>query len=104
MSAEKSAAGPQVKPNQALIVGRIQEVRKGQGEFYTVIKMPTVDEYSSSEPVEVSSKSRLGNPGEDVRVLVQLGGYIRTAEVKDKETGELLKMKFTTVRLRAVAE
>lgn len=74
-----------LQPGQALIVGRVSEVKKTENAVYTIIQTPAPDSYSHPGNHEVSSRRLIGKPGEDVRVLVQLSGYRRTYKDKHGE-------------------
>lgn len=77
---------PQLKPNQAYICGRVNEVKRSENGVYTIVNSPAADSYSHPGNHEIASKALIGKPGEDVRVLVQLGGYRRSYKNKHGET------------------
>lgn len=98
-----SAVSPQtIKPGQVLVIGRFSAVRKHQDTFYHLAQLPAPDEYSSPATVEVISKTRLGQTGDDCRVLCRLGGFKRTWQQKDKQTGEELTIATADIKLYAV--
>lgn len=76
---------PSLKPGQALIVGRVAEVKRTENAVYTIIQTPAPDAFSHPGNHEVLSSRLLGKPGEDVRVIVTLGGYRRTYKNKHGE-------------------
>lgn len=82
--AEKSPVGAL---GQARIAGRIQSLRRvssgGDTTFRTVFKLPALDAYSSPATVEVRSKERLGQVGDELSVLVNIGGYPRSYMTKN---------------------
>lgn len=79
-----------VKPMEVIIAGRIDASRRYEGMTYTRILTPAPDAYSRPQVVEIRSKSRLGDKGEEVTIRAQLGGYTRKPyKFTDKETGEL---------------
>lgn len=77
---------PSLKPGQALIVGRVSEVKKTDTAIYTIIQTPAPDAYSHPGNHEVTSTRMLGRPGEDVRIIVNLGGFRRSYKNKHGET------------------
>ncbi len=77
---------PALTVNQALVMGRIQDVRRTEnGGVYTIIASPAPDSFSHPGQHLVSSSRLLGKPGEDVKIRVQLGGYRRTYTDKHGE-------------------
>ena len=76
-------------PMQVLVRGRIDAVRRHDKTTYTRIITPAPDPYSRPQTVEIRSKQRLGQPGDEVAQLATLGGYARKPfRGIDKETGE----------------
>ena len=74
---------------QVMVKGRIDARRRHEQTRYTRIVTPAPDPYSRPQTVEIRSKSQLGEIGDEVTVLAQLGGYTRKAfRMTDKETGE----------------
>ena len=75
-----------VQLGQARIAGRIQGVRRvtanGSTVFRTLFKLPAADQYSSPATVEVRSDERLGSTGDELSIVVNIGGYPRTYESK----------------------
>lgn len=76
---------PQLKPGQALLVGRISDVKRTDKAVYTIVQTPAPDSYSSPGNHEIMSTRMIGKPGEDVRVIVSLGGYRRNYTDKHGE-------------------
>ncbi|MFJ2989650.1 hypothetical protein ACIPF8_17430 [Collimonas sp. NPDC087041] len=78
-----------LRPNQAVIVGRIDNVRQfevqGKRTFETRVIQAAVDQYSSPSAVAVMSHTKLGNPGDDVQALVSVAGF--RDNYKDREGG-----------------
>jgi len=88
MSALPTEITPQnrsLKAGQALIVGRVSEVKRTDSATYTIIQTPAPDSFSHPGNHEVTSTRLIGKPGEDVRVVVNLGGYRRTYKNKHGE-------------------
>lgn len=80
-----------VKPMVVFVRGRLEKSRSYEGKRYSQILTPAPDAYSRPQLVEVRSKSKLGDVGEEVSVTCLLGGFARKAyQAKDKETGEVL--------------
>ena len=77
---------PSLKPGQALIIGRISEVKRTENRTYTIIQTPAPDSFSHPGNHEVTSNRLIGKPGEDVRVVVNLSGFRRSYKNKHGET------------------
>lgn len=75
-----------LKPGQAFIIGRVSEVKRSENATYTIIQTPAPDAFSHPGNHEVSSSRLIGKPGEDIEVVVQLGGYRRSYKNKHGET------------------
>lgn len=73
---------------QARIVGRVTNVRSrvsgANKVFYTLMKLPAPDSYSSPSTVEVRSTERIGSVDADLSIIVNIGGYPRSWEQKDE--------------------
>lgn len=88
---------------QVLIRGRIDAVRRHDKTTYTRIVTPAPDPYSRPQTVEVRSRQRLGQTGDEITVLAQLGGYTRKPfRSTDKETGEVTMVTPVDLTLDAV--
>lgn len=87
MSAVPSEIGrPSLKAGQALLIGRVAEVRRTENAVYTIINTPAPDSFSHPGSHLVTSKRLIGKPDEDVRVTVQLKGYNRSYRNAHGET------------------
>ena len=74
---------------QVHVKGRIDARRRHDKTTYTRIVTPAPDPYSRPQTIEIRSKGSLGQVGDEVVVLGQLGGYTRKPfRSTDKETGE----------------
>lgn len=90
-------------PMQVLVVGRIDAVRRHEKTTYTRVTTPAPDPYSRPQTVEIRSKQRLGQPGEQVTQLCLLGGYARKPfRSTDIETGETTMVTPVDMTLDAV--
>lgn len=90
-------------PMQVLVVGRVDAVRRHDKTIYTRIITPSPDPYSRPQTVEIRSKQRLGQPGDQVTQLGLLGGYARKPfPSTDKETGETTMVTPVDMTLDAV--
>lgn len=85
-------------PNQAVVVGRVTDARKTEKGWVTIIASPAPDSYSHPGQHEVWSESKLGTPGEDVRVRCQLSGYRRSYKDRNGETVYTVDNKLAAVR------
>lgn len=89
MSAVPQTVAPAVQPLRVVIKGRIEAQRLHEGWRYTRIICPAADAYSRPETVEVRSKGRLGETGEEVTCSAKLGGYTRKPyRSTNRDTGE----------------
>lgn len=80
---------PGIQPMHVAIKGRIELSRVYEGNRYTQIMTPAADAYSRPQLVEVRSKAKLGERGDEIMVTAKLGGYARKPYTfTDKETGE----------------
>jgi hypothetical protein len=90
MSDQQPAAKPAMKPNQSVIVGRIDSVRQfevqGKRTFETRVIQPAPDEFSSPTAVGILSLNRIGGTGDDVKVLVNVAGFKDSYKSKDGES------------------
>ena len=59
-------------PMQVLVRGRIDAVRRHDKTTYTRIITPAPDPYSRPQTVEIRSKQRFGQPGDEVAQLAEL--------------------------------
>ena len=90
-------------PMQVLVVGRIDAVRRHEKTTYTRVTTPAPDLYSRPQTVEIRSKQRLGQPGDEVAQLATLGGYARKPfPSTDKQTGETTMVTPIDMTLDAV--
>ncbi|WP_374676439.1 hypothetical protein [Ideonella sp.] len=73
------------------LVGRIEDVRRTNGQsgavFLHLVKLPAADQFSSPATVLVRSEQRCGEAGAVFDQLVQIGGYARSYQVTDDESG-----------------
>jgi hypothetical protein len=74
-----SAPKQQMRPNQVLIVGRINYLggfdSSGKRVHEARIAIPAADQFSHPGAVMVQSSYRLGSIGDDVRVLCEVTGF-----------------------------
>jgi len=74
---------------QVFVKGRIDASRRYEKNHFTRIVTPAPDPYSRPQTVEIRSKQRLGQTGDEITVQAMLGGYTRKPfRSTDKETGE----------------
>lgn len=79
-----------IVPMRVLVAGRIENSRSHDGKRYTHVMTPAADAYSRPQLLEIRSKARLGEKGEEITVSCVLGGYQRKAyQAKDKNSGEI---------------
>ena len=92
---------------QALVAGRIVSRRRiatqDGAKFLTILKLAAPDEFSSPQTIEVKSSEQLGEVGDVARCKVRIGGYGRTYDRKDEDTGEVRKVQTANITLEVVA-
>ena len=92
-----------VKPMEVTIIGRIDAARRFEKTYFTRFTTPAPDAYSRPQVIEVRSKARLGDVGDEVTVQAKLGGYTRKPyRVTDKDTGETSMVTPVDLTLDAV--
>lgn len=89
----------QLGKNQAVIVGRVREIRRSDNATYTVVVLPAPDEYTQPQTIEIVSRSMIGRPQEDVTCKVSINGYAKKFQRKDGTDGLSV-----TVRLQAIED
>lgn len=88
---------------QVFIKGRIDAARRHEKTTYTRIVTPAPDPYSRPQTIEVRSKQRLGQAGDEITVQAVLGGFTRKAyRATDKDTGEVTMVIPVDLTLDAV--
>lgn len=103
MSAVPQTVAPAAQPLRVFIRGRIEAQRVHEGFRYTRIICPAADAYSRPETVEVRSKARLGETGEEVTCTARLGGYTRKPyRSTNRDTGEITNITPVDHTLNAV--
>jgi len=83
--------------NQALVRGRVIEVKRGDAGVFTSIMLPAPDSYTQPQAIEIRSKQLLGKPNEDVSVRVVLGGFRRSYQDKHGEKAYATNITLTAV-------
>lgn len=68
---------PALAANQAVIRGRIIEVKRTENAVYTDVVLPAPDQYSQPQNVRIVSNRLLGKPGDDLTQRCALKGYRR---------------------------
>lgn len=100
MSAQpQELSRPSLVKNQALVVGRVREVRRTDNATFTVVTLPAPDEYTPPQTVEIASRGMIGRPQEDVTIKVAIGGYGKKFTRKDGTDGLQV-----IVQLRAIED
>ena len=78
-----------VQPMLVRVAGKIDESRVYDGNYYSKLITPAIDEYSSPSVVEVRSRRSLGTVGDVVDIFCNLGGYrAKSYTYVDKQTNE----------------
>lgn len=103
MNASVAPASGKLNPMQVVVRGRIDASRSHDKTRYTRVITPAPDPYSRPQTVEIRSKAQLGQRGEEVTVLAQLGGYTRKPfRSTDKDTGETTMVTPVDLTLDAI--
>jgi len=90
-------AAQTLKVNQIVIQGRIDHVSKFEDKFEHVVLTPAPDEYSKPSYMRVNSSSRLGQKGDDVKVLCTFNGWPNNYTNKNNEMVHDVKGFFIAV-------
>lgn len=95
---EVGTRAPALKPGQAVLKGRVvarsRAISTQDGRrFLTVVALPAPDEFTSPSTVELRSREALGQSGDAVSVVVQIGGFRRSFDLTDQVTGEKVKVQ-----------
>ncbi|MFZ6813347.1 single-stranded DNA-binding protein [Undibacterium sp. Rencai35W] len=101
----KPADRKEPTPMRVYVKGRIEQSRLFDGSRFTRIITPAPDAYSRPQVIEIKSKQRLGEKGDEIAVVCALGGYQRKPyQVTDKETGERVTLVPVDHTLEAVEQ
>jgi hypothetical protein len=95
--ADAGAVAQKLALNQAIIRGRVLEVKRSDTGCFTAITLPSPDLYSQPQAVEVRSKNLIGRPSEDVTLRVMLGGFRRGYQDKHGEKAYATNITLTAV-------
>lgn len=99
----KSVTSITMKPMEVFILGKVDARRKFDANWYTRIITPAPDAYSRPSAVEIRSKQKLGEVGEEIRVQAKLGGYTRKPyKSVDKDSGEIAMITPVDLTLEAI--
>lgn len=99
------SARAQARPMSVVIVGRIEDTKTHEGTRYTRVKCPAADAYSKPQEIEIRSKVRIGDKGDEGKWTAILGGYMRKPyTVRDDKTGEITKVHPVELTLDLVDE
>lgn len=86
MNAEVKPINAQsVKPNQMVIVGRIDSISKYDGKFDHIITAAAQDEFSKPSVMRLSASEKLGNVGEMLKCLAIYNGWPNNYDTKNGE-------------------
>jgi hypothetical protein len=73
---------------KCLLKGKIMESSVVNGNYFTNIAQPSVDEFAQPSMFRVMSQVTLGAINDLVQLQVSFSGYIKNRPYKDKTTGE----------------
>lgn len=74
-----------LKPNQMMIVGRLDHCSKFDGKFDHILTMASVDEFSKPSLLRLSASEKLGSIGEMVKCLAVFNGWSNNYQNKNNE-------------------
>ncbi len=74
-----------MKPNQIMLIGRLDHVVKYEGKFDHIITLPAADEYSKPSVVRLTSSTKLGDPDEMIKCLAEFNGWPNNYQNKNNE-------------------
>lgn len=83
--------------NQAVIRGRIVEVKRTENAVYTDVVLPAPDQYSQPQNVRVVSSRLLGKPQEDITQRVAIKGYRRSYTDKHGEKAYAVDISLSAI-------
>lgn len=83
-----------LKFGESMIRGRIEGSRRFEGKVYTRLVQPAASAYDKPSINEVVSPASLGGVGDEITILVRIGGYPRKAyDFTDRATGEVRRVQ-----------
>lgn len=92
-------------PMEVLVKGKIDARRRHESTVYTRMITPAADAYSRPQVVEVRSKQKLGEIGDEISIACKLGGYTRKPfRSTDKDTGEVTMVTPVDLTLDAIEQ
>ena len=74
-----------MKPNQIMLIGRLDHVSKFDGKFDHIITLPAADEYSKPSVVRLAATEKLGAVDEMVKCLACFTGWPNNYHNKNNE-------------------
>lgn len=81
-------AAPRIKPNQILITGRCVGVRKAGKSFAHLVVQPAPTPFDHPNTLSVYASARLADAEQDISVMCQPRGRVRTTQPSVDEFGE----------------
>lgn len=93
---------PNLEPGQTFVIGRIKGAKKLGKTWVHLVMAPAADEYSFPKSYEITSKTRLGDEEELVKLTCELYGKSVQKSYTNKEDGEVVKFKGAYMSLRVV--
>lgn len=91
------------QPMSVLVKGKVEANRRYESLRYTRVITPAPDAYSRPQVIEIRSKIKLAEVGDEVTTLCRLGGYTRKPyKVTDKESGEVTTITPVDLTLDAI--
>mgnify|MGYP003375598560 CR=1 FL=1 len=97
MNSPAVLTAPTLKVNQIFIQGRIEHLTKFEDKFEHIIVTPAPDAYSKPSLMRVNASSRLGQRGEEVKVLCVFNGWANNYSNKNNEPVKDVKGFFVAV-------
>lgn len=72
---------------ETVLRGKIMSRREHEDTFYTTMRLPSPDEWTGPQTVEVASQKKFGQVDSIVSIKCQTGGYNRTFNTKENGRG-----------------
>lgn len=88
MNAEVKAMPSQnqsLKPNQIVLIGRLDRCTKYMGKFDHIMTLPAPEEYAKPSVVRLSASEKLGDIGDMVKCLAVFNGWPNNYKMKNPD-------------------
>lgn len=79
------AQNQSLKPNQMMVIGRLDRVTKFESKFDHIVTCAAPDEFSKPSVLRLSATTRLADPGEMIKCLAVFNGWPNNYEMKGQD-------------------